>query len=234
MIARRDFLTAAACVAAGGAAFALKPHRRVSLLGHAKLQNIVPASFGEWNSVDVGDLVAPKAEGGLAAKLYDEMVGRIYSQTPTGAQVMMLLAHGDTESDELQLHRPETCYPAFGFEISQSARGMLPLSGSVQLPVRRLVASAPGRQENILYWSRLGEYFPVDGIGQRLDRLRTSMGGYVADGLLARFSAMGSDPKEAFTLVDAFVPALLKAVHADARRALIGTHLAVGMAGSGA
>lgn len=229
MIARRDLLVAAACVVAGGAAFTLKPRRRVSLLGHAKLQKIVPTSFGEWSSIDVSDLIAPKGES-LVAKLYDETIQRIYSQASTGAQIMMLLAHGDTESDELQLHRPETCYPAFGFEISQSAEGVLPLSGNVHLPVRRLVARAPGRQENILYWSRLGEFFPVDGIGQRLDRLRTSMGGYIADGLLARFSAMGPDPKEGFTLVNAFVPALLKAVPADGRRALIGTHFAADMA----
>lgn len=230
MIARRDLLIGAVCAAAGGAAFALKPRRRVSLLGRAKLQKIVPGSFGDWSSVDVGDLIAPKIEGGLSAKLYDETIERVYTQASTGAQIMMLLAHGDTESDELQLHRPETCYPAFGFEISQSAKGVLPLSGNVRLPVRRLVASAPGRQENILYWSRLGEFFPVDGIGQRLDRLKTSMGGYVADGLLARFSAMGPDPKEGFALLDAFVPALLKAVPADGRRALIGTDFTAGMA----
>lgn len=230
MIARRDLLIGAACVVAAGAAYGLKPRRHVSLLGQSKLHRMIPASFGDWTSIDVSDLIAPKTEGDLASKLYDEMVQRVYTHVSTGVQVMMLLAHGDTESDELQLHRPEVCYPAFGFDIFQSAKGVLPLPGNVKLPVRRLVASAPGRQENILYWSRLGEYFPIDGIGQRLDRLKTSLGGYIADGLLARFSTVGSDPKEAFAVVDGFVPAFLQQIHTDGRRALIGTNFAAAMA----
>ena len=62
----------------------------------------------------------PTASDSLAAKLYGETVGRIYTQASTGAEIMMLLAHGDTQSNDLQLHRPEVCYPAFGFAISNS------------------------------------------------------------------------------------------------------------------
>ena len=59
--------------------------------------------------------VAPETPDSLAARLYGETVGRIYRQQSTGDQVIMLMAHGDVESNELQLHRPEVCYPAFGF-----------------------------------------------------------------------------------------------------------------------
>src|ERR1019366_5638200 len=93
-----------ACAAGAGAALALTTRRRVSLLGGAKLADIVPRAFGSWTSQDVGDLVSPKEEGSLMSKLYGETVERTYSGTETGAQVMMLLAYGDSQTNELQLH----------------------------------------------------------------------------------------------------------------------------------
>jgi len=230
MIGRRDLLISAACFAAGAAGYGLKPRRRVSLQGSARLDQFVPRSFGAWTSKDVSDLVAPKAPDSLMAKLYGEAVGRIYQQAGTGAEVMMLLAHGDTQSNDLQLHRPEVCYPAFGFALSHSAAIALPLPGGVTVPARRLIASAPGRQENIIYWSRLGEFLPTDGTQQRVDRLTTSIHGFVADGLLARFSSLGSDPDAAFKMLQGFIGELVRAVPSNRRLALIGTQRAGEMA----
>lgn len=230
MTNRRDLLIGAACVAAGAAAYGLKPRRRVSLQGAARLEQFVPRAFGEWTSRDVTDLVAPQTPDSLMAKLYGETVGRIYTSGSSGVDIMMLLAHGDTQSNDLQLHRPEVCYPAFGFHISGSAPIELPLAGGVRLPARRLVANAPGRQENIIYWSRLGEFLPVDGIEQRVDRLTTAMHGYVADGLLARFSTLGSDPAAAFAIMIPFIGQLVSAVPSNRRLALLGTARAGEMA----
>jgi len=230
MTSRRALLIGAACVVGAGAAYGLKPRRRVSLLGPTRMAAIVPGQVGDWSSQDVSDLIDTKDANSLAAKLYDESVERVYSHRTTGAQIMMLLAHGDTQSDELQLHRPEVCYPAFGFRITQSAPGALSLAPGAPLPVRRLVAEAPGRRENILYWTRLGEYLPVDGISQRIDRLKTSMHGDVTDGLLARFSYLGDDPAEAFGMLDGFVRALVGAVAPAHRSALVGTGLSAAMA----
>jgi EpsI family protein len=230
MIARRDLLIGGACLAAAGAAYGLQPRRRVSLQGSAKLDDIMPRQFGDWVSRDVSDLVAPQSSDSLMAKLYSETVGRIYTQRSTGIEIMMLLAHGDTQSNDLQLHRPEVCYPAFGFAISNSQAIQLPLAGGVALPARRLVAIAPGRQENIIYWSRLGEYLPTDGAQQRLDRLMTAMHGYVADGLLARFSVLGSDPAPAFATVASFIAGLVRAIPATSRGTLIGSPRAAAMA----
>jgi EpsI family protein len=230
MINRRDLLIGGACLAAAGAAYGLKPRRRVSLQGSAKLEQVVPRRFAGWSSRDVSDLVAPKTEDSLAAKLYGETVGRVYAPLAGEIEIMMLLAHGDTQSNDLQLHRPEVCYPAFGFAISNSQPIQLPLPGGVKLPARRLVATAPGRQENIIYWSRLGEFLPTDGSQQRLDRLDTAMHGYVADGLLARFSVLGSDPGTAFEAVSDFIGQLVKAVPPGQRRSLIGSPRASAMA----
>ena len=230
MIARRDLLIGAACLVGAGVAYELKPRRKVSLQGAAKLEQFVPRTFGEWTSRDVSDLVAPTTPDSLMAKLYEETVGRVYTHGSSHAEIMMLLAHGDTQSNDLQLHRPEVCYPAFGYAITNSQPIQLPLPGNVNLPARRLVASAPERQENIIYWSRLGEHFPINGEQQRLDRLSTAMHGFVADGLLARFSMLSADPRQAFNTTVGFIGDLVRTVPADKRLSLIGTQRAGEMA----
>ena len=143
---------------------------------------------------------------------------------------MVLLAHGDTQSNELQLHRPEVCYPAFGFEISSSHKYPLGLGANAQLPVRSLVADAPGRRETIVYWTRLGEFLPTSENEQRLDRARTALSGVVSDGLLARFSLVGDDAVGAALAIERFISSFLRAVGSSHRAAFVGTSLAQTMA----
>lgn len=227
MIARRDFLIGAACCLGSGAAYALKPRRQTTLMGDGKkLNDILPRTLENWSSRDVSDLVAPETPDSLAARLYGETVGRIYRQQTTGDEVIMLMAHGDVENNELQLHRPEVCYPAFGFAIIESTPLTLQLPASVTVPCRRLVATSRERQETILYWKRLGETFPTTVAEQRVERLRTAMHGYTPDGLLARFSVIGTDKVRSLAIMERFIPRLVMHVAASQRRALIGTERA--------
>lgn len=224
MIARRDFLIGAACCLGSGAAYALKPRRQTTLMdGGKKLNEILPTSIEGWTSRDVSDLVAPETPDSLAARLYGETVGRIYHQQSTGDQVIMLMAHGDVENNELQLHRPEVCYPAFGFAIAENTPVSLAFPKGVTVPCRRLIATSSEREETILYWTRLGEAFPTTVGEQRIERLRTAMHRYIPDGLLARFSVVGSDKARSFAIMENFVPNLVMHVAANQRRALIGT-----------
>lgn len=187
---RRDVLIGGAGIAAAGAAWGLTPRAALNLLGDAKLADIVPERFGRWVSESSDKLVQPKTEGKLADLLYSDTLTRIYTEAGTGAAVMMLMAYGSTQSDLLQLHRPETCYPAFGFRIERSAAVRLDIAERA-LPVRELLAVGPARTESILYWTRVGDQLPTSNEEQRIARLRMAMAGYVPDGLLARFSIEG-------------------------------------------
>ena len=224
MTTRRDAMIGAVCVLGAGAALLLKPRRFVSLMPPGKkLNDILPRGFEDWTSQDVSDLVAPETPDSLAARLYGETVGRIYQQKSSGDQVFMLMAHGDVQSNELQLHRPEVCYPAFGFTILESAPLEIPLTDSVQVPGRKLVAHSSERQETIVYWSRLGQFFPTSVTEQRLERLQTAMQHYIPDGLLARFSVVGPDAAAALGVMTRFIPVLIAHVAASQLGALIGT-----------
>lgn len=226
MIDRRGLLLSAACLAAAGAAYELKPHKHFSLLGDEKMASIVPANFGAWSAQDDEGLIKPDTKGTLAARLYSEILERIYRNGQTGAEVMMLIAYGDTQSDLLQLHRPESCYPAVGFELLSTQAAAIPLANGVSIPGRRVVARKGERLENIVYWTRLGEYLPTGAGDQRKARLLTAMKGYVGDGGLFRFSFLGADPAAAFGHLDSFVSDLLLAVKPQERRGMVGTALA--------
>ena len=230
MMHRRDLFIGGACLAAAAAGWGFRPRRHVSLLGSAKMADIVPMSAGEWSGQNVSDLVATDTPDSLSARLYQELIERVYVSASSGAQVMMLLAHGNTQSEQLQLHRPERCYPAFGFAISDDHETELPLGAGVSIPARSLVANGAGHQEAIIYWARIGEKLPTSPREQQVARVEAAMNGYVADGVLARFSAVGPDTTASLATLRKFVSQLLYAVTPDKRQVLIGSSRAAAIA----
>jgi EpsI family protein len=229
MLRRRDLVLGLPLLAAAGGAYALKPRNRMNLLGERKMEDVVPMAFAGWEVTPSNAFVLPEArEGSLAAELYDQQLSRLY----TGADrlpVMLVIAYGSTQSDLLQLHRPEVCYRAFGFEITRSERVDVPV-GPVQVPMRALTARTNDRTEPILYWTRLGDLLPTSNQEQRLMRMRTELAGYVADGVLVRLSTVGEPDPAVFEQMEDFARALLLAIAPDAREALVGRPVAAAIA----
>lgn len=223
---RRDFIIGAGLVGVAGAAQALIPRTQVSLLGGRKLEAIIPHNLPGFASLNGGGIVAPKPpKGSLADRLYSQTVQRLY-QTPDGDVVMLLIAYGGTQSDQLQLHRPESCYPAVGFTISDAANKSIALGNGADVPVRRLSARLDQRVEQIWYWARVGEYLPLNENEQREVRFRNALDGVVPDGVLVRMSTLTMDEQRGDTVNEAFARAMIAAVGPDGRRVLLGTRFA--------
>jgi EpsI family protein len=217
---RRALIAGGLCVGAAALAQQLRPHRFVSLLRQGKLDDLVPRSFGTWTSEDVGDPLALNAPGTLSSKLYNQLVTRLYADG-RGTQVMMLLAHGDQQSDELQLHRPEICYPAFGYELLVDDAVQLPLGGQVKLPARQLLARSPSDEERVIYWTRIGEAFPISAGEQRRARFENTIAGIVPDGVLCRFSTANTNA--ALVGMRQFLQELLGSMRPAGQRVLVGS-----------
>ena len=233
MINRRDLIIGGACLAAAAGAEVVRPHRRVTLLGENQtIEAAIPRAFGNWKVREGEGIITPQSEDSLAAQLYNQSVGRMYEDADNNI-VMLLIAYGNTQSDTLQLHRPEVCYPAFGFEIVENQPTRIALGHGAVLPGRNLVASVPGREERISYWTRIGEYLPVSNSEQREMRFRTALAGIIPDGVLVRVSNMASEDAEGFALNARFAADLLAAVPPAVRPALITTEKARQLAGTG-
>lgn len=225
MIDRRDLLIGGACLVTAGSAAAMRPRERMSLVNGAKLDKAVPKSFAGWQYRPSDAIVVPEDEDSLASRLYSELVTRLYTRGDSEF-VMMLIAYGDTQNDLLQLHRPETCYPAFGFVVSDSRAAEIPLGDGASIPGRTLVASSPGRVEHISYWTRIGEAMPVNGSEQRVAKLRAQFSGVIPDGVLVRLSTSMREPAESFALNARFAADMVRAVGPALRPALVTTETA--------
>ena len=218
---RRGFLIGAGCLAAAAGATAMRPRERMSLMGNLKLEDAIPQKFAGWSKYDTNQIVTPEDENSLAKQLYSQSVGRLYVRGPEEF-VMMLIAYGNTQSDTLQLHRPEVCYPAFGMEIVKNDLASIPLARGVDVPGRDLTAVNAERTEFITYWTRIGQALPTEGSEQREAKLASEFAGVIPDGVLVRFSTVAEDPKAAFATNRRFVGDLMAAVSPAVRRVLVG------------
>lgn len=223
MIARRDILFGGGLLVAAGAAAALTPRNHVVLLPAGKqLEAMIPKSIGQWRAVPSDLFVLPKTEGSLADKLYNQTVTRLY-ESPTGLPVMLVMAYGSIQNDALQLHRPETCYAAVGFQISSSRVEKVNVEGRAAVPVRELTATAEQRVEPIIYWTRIGDALPTTGSEQRWSKLQQQFDGIIADGILVRISTVGDPSPAVFAALREFAATLLVAVAPADRAVLVGT-----------
>lgn len=232
MINRRDLLIGGACLATAAGAEVLRPRKHVQLLGDRKLEDLIPRSFGPWKARDAQGIVTPESEDSLAARLYNQSVGRVYAG-PGDNMIMLLIAYGNTQSDTLQLHRPEVCYPAFGFTVTENRPAWFHIGRGARIPGRNLVASSPGREERISYWTRIGEYLPTDNSEQREMKFRIALSGIIPDGVLVRISNILPEDEDGFGFNARFAADLLQAAPVAVRPALITTALADRMSGAG-
>ena len=223
MIARRDVLFGGGLLVAAGVAAALTPRNNVVLLPEGRqLEAMIPKRIGTWQAVPSDLFVLPKTEGSLADKLYNQTVTRLY-ESPSQLPVMLVMAYGSVQNDALQLHRPESCYAAVGFQISRSRVENVDVAGRAKVPVRELTATAEQRVEPIIYWTRIGDALPTTGREQRWSKFEQQIDGIIPDGILVRISTVGEPDAATFAALREFAAAMLTAVAPADRAVLVGT-----------
>lgn len=215
---RREFLLGSACLVAAGTASARKPRRHVEFLGGAKIEALVPLKFAGWTFVNSSGLVLPP-EDQLQDKIYTQLLTRTYSDA-AGQQIMLLIAYNASQDGVVQVHRPEVCYPAGGYRLIEINEHAVPLAANLNIPGRRVVAESGLRREEIIYWTRLGSYFPRQWSEQRWAVFMQNLRGDIPDGLLIRFSSVMPDVTAA--TLDNFARELYESVDPRMKRVLTG------------
>jgi EpsI family protein len=218
---RRAFVVAGVMLTGSALGSAMRPTRLMSdSLGVPKLETLFPTSFGEWR-VDTSlpvILPAPDVQAQLD-KIYNEVIARTYVNK-AGQRVMLSVAYGGDQSDATSAHRPEVCYPAQGFAITDNFGGTLQVAGR-EIPVRRLMSRISGRNEPITYWIVVGDTVVTTGIGQKLAQMRHGLRNVIADGMLVRVSSIDNDMQKGHELQAKFLADLGAALdQGDASRVL--------------
>ncbi|MDD5363781.1 MAG: EpsI family protein [Gallionellaceae bacterium] len=210
-------------LAAAGLAVALKPTHKVADQGpKINLETMIPKQFGDWRMVDELDrmMVSPEVRAKLD-RIYNQTLTRTYIDGK-GARVMLSIAYGGDQSDAMQMHKPEVCYPAQGFHVLKDVADGLIQGPDGPIPVRRLVASQGARNEPITYWMRVGQKVTGDGLPKKLEQLRYGLTGRVPDGLLFRVSSIGQDSDKEYVIQEQFIKSLLMDVSEAAKTKLLG------------
>lgn len=210
--------------AAAGLALALKPTEKIADSGpKIDLETLIPKSFGDW-TVDetIAPLIANPEQEAAINKIYSQALSRTYVNS-RNERVMLSIAYGGDQSDNMAVHKPEVCYPAQGFQIlkSPTIENFSPVAGG-SIPVKRLVAVHGPRVEPITYWTTVGGVVEVHGLKWKLQQLKFGLTGKIPDGLLFRVSSIQADDAKAYQIQDDFTRAMLKAMNPKERERIIG------------
>lgn len=214
---RRKFLVGLLFCAAAGVAAWRTPHKRLDYLGREKLDDLVPKSIGRWNFVAASGLVVPPDDQ-LAKAIYSQLLTRVYSDGERS--VMLLIAQSGSQTGFLQIHRPEICYTAGGYQISAVTPHAIPFGPKI-IPANSMDASAGGPTEHVIYWTRVGDRVPMNWTEQKLAVAEQNLAGIIPDAILVRVSMVSDDGNAARASIDEFVQALLNAIPAGRRSVLI-------------
>jgi len=192
-------------------------------IGQPQFEQIIPPNFADWSQVSGANntlIVDPEQQETLN-DIYNQIVSRTYVQKSTGRRLMLSLAYGDNQAYSKQLHFPETCYDAQGFNVLALHNEKI-LANGHEIEVKRMSAQMRDRVEQVSYFIRIGDNVLSGRIS--LVRIYTGLKGYIADGLLFRVSEISDDDISSHQLHDQFINDLLKALSPAQQTMLIGSN----------
>lgn len=188
------------------------------------LQALIPKQFGDWQLVDTGLLqmdLSPRTQEGEEPSMtqpYDQTLMRTYRNSK-GESVMLAVAYGRQQRQEIKIHRPELCYLGQGFKVLSRRETHLPY-GDGAIPAVRLATSNGRRLEPVTYWMRMGNHVVTDAWQSRLHILKEGLLRRIPDGVLVRVSTAAPISTEAlqseYRLQQEFLLAFLAGVDSAA------------------
>jgi len=218
ILTRRKFALGLAFAGAAGVAAARQPNVRVDYLGKNKLDQVVPEKIGRWNFVSSSGLVVPP-EDQLSRALYSQLLTRVYS-ADDGSTVMLLVAQSGSQTGILQIHRPEICYNAGGYTLSQIEPHQVRLPWGT-IPTMTMSAQNDTRIERLAYWTRVGTHMPTNWRQQRLAVAMDNLNRRIPDAVMVRVSTLSAEKDAALASIDEFIDAMLGSLTPELRRVFI-------------
>jgi EpsI family protein len=195
------------------------PTRKLDLLGERKLEEVIPERIGSWNFHSKSGLVVPPSDE-LSDQLYAQLLTRVYV-APDRPPIMLLVAQGNSQTGVIQVHRPEVCYPAGGYKLSNARQHQIStVAGKLSTVV--FTATADERTEQLLYWTRVGRELPRSWAEQRWAVAKANFRGDIPDAVLVRVSSILVSADDAIPALEQFAESLVEALPTQLRPFLTG------------
>lgn len=220
-LTRRHMLMGVALTATSAMAFVREPRVAVTPLKAGALEGMIPSQIGRWSFETKSGLVLPPDDP-LSKSLYSDILTRVYVAEGR-PPVMLLIAYSNTQNGMLQVHRPEVCYPAGGYALTETRTKSLDAAPNVQIPTRFFSAESASRSEQVMYWTRIGDTSPTSWVDQRVAVVRANLKQVIPDGVLVRISTVHPDYASAEPILAEFVSAMVDQLSPAGRKLLIAT-----------
>lgn len=219
---RKSLLILALMISASVLAMVLRPTHKIADQQPAiDLNVLVPKQFGEWREEpqNFAAMVNPQQKE-MLDKTYSQILSRTYINLQ-GYRIMLSIAYGGDQTDALQVHKPEACYPAQGFQLLDRT------TATVESPVgpilvRRVDTQLGTRREPVTYWTTIGSQIVHGGIHKKFLEMGYGLTGRIPDGLLFRVSSIDTEVAHAYDVQASFINQLLSAVTPAQRQRLAG------------
>lgn len=175
------------------------------------LNRVIPLQFGDWeeDKAQVSSVVNPTTEAALK-EIYAQTLSRTYVNR-SGERIMLSIAYGTDQSDNLSVHFPEGCYVGQGFGVTPTAFEKISTTFG-EIPAARLVANMYTRIEPVTYWIVVGDKVVTTSWDMKKVKLAYSLKGLIPDATLMRVSSITPDRAAGYRLQQEFVDQMLKAL----------------------
>jgi EpsI family protein len=183
------------------------------------LADLLPNVAGAWTNATADGFILP--EDTAPEDVYDQVLTRAYA-APGLPPVMLLVAYGSAQSGLMKVHRPEVCYSAAGFAISDNHQTEVKLAPGKTVAAREFLGKREDRAERVLYWTRISNRFPTSLTEQRVIMIERGMQGVIPDGVLVRLSTLAPTSAVADAALLGFASALYASANGALRSLLVG------------
>lgn len=209
--------------------YALQPRLTENTVDEVTLNRMIPRQFGDWIEVKstVPQVTTATDQALSDQQPYDAQVMRTYRNS-AGQTIMVAIAYGRNQRQEIKVHRPEVCYAAAGRKVVSLTPIEFGMASNEGQPVvgMQMLTTLPRQEldELVLYWIRIGHTFSQSGLTQRLHILSEGLKGRRSDGILVRFSQImprKTDTEPSQTLLKQFARELIDALPQEGRQLLI-------------
>lgn len=214
---RRSLVIGAGLTAAGALSYLRAPVAVGQTFKPGTFSDAIPATVSGWTSRKSAEVVLPPQDD--SNKLYDNLETRVY-EGPGLPAVMLLIAFSTIQQNDIQVHRPEVCYPASGYPILWNRPAEIGF-GSAKLAGRELLADRGGLYERIVYWVRVGNAFPTSWAEQRLTMALQNLQGAIPDGALFRVSSIEEPDRSSSVALMQFIETFLAKLSPSFRRSVL-------------
>jgi len=176
-------------------ALVLKPQiNAAKYTAQPSLEELVPKSFGEWRTMsgqfNAASLSVNREGQPSTDNPYDDILMRTYINDKN-QRIILAVAWGKNQRQEIKIHRPELCYPAQGYDVrslnNTNLDNINSLSGK-NITGKQMTAFTMDGGEAVIYWIRIGNIYSGNAFQTRWHIISEGLQGRVPDGVLVRAS----------------------------------------------